>query len=146
MQSLPITTNAGSSNPTQARCYHTTLCWKFTMLPPYYLLFNVDIYNRELWYLTSLSTIFKLYRGGQFFFLMEAVKFCSFNTLIYPSKKYILTKAMNCQYVQYVSYSSMPIQAHDMNHFITSRAYSDCNVLKEQNLTGEKKTQITGNN
>jgi hypothetical protein len=41
------------------------------MLPPYYLLFNVDIYNRELWYLTSLSTIFKLYRGGQFFFLME---------------------------------------------------------------------------
>jgi hypothetical protein len=33
---------------------------------------------------------------------------------------------MNCQYVQYVSYSSMPIQAHDMNHFITSRAYSDC--------------------
>ena len=38
------------------------------MLPPYYLLFNVDIYNRELWYLTSLSTIFKLYRGGQFFF------------------------------------------------------------------------------
>ena len=38
------------------------------MLPPYYWLFNVDIYNRELWYLTSLSTIFKLYRGGQFFF------------------------------------------------------------------------------
>ena len=38
------------------------------MLPPYYLLFNVDIYNRELWYLTSLSTIFKLYRGGQVFF------------------------------------------------------------------------------
>ena len=41
------------------------------MLPPYYLLFNVDIYNRELWYLTSLSTIFKLYRGGQFFFMEE---------------------------------------------------------------------------
>jgi hypothetical protein len=41
--------------------------WIFTMLPPYYLLFNVDIYNRELWYLTSLSTIFKLYRGGQFY-------------------------------------------------------------------------------
>ena len=40
----------------------------FIMLPPYYSLFNVDIYNRELWYLTSLSTIFKLYRGGQFFF------------------------------------------------------------------------------
>jgi hypothetical protein len=37
------------------------------MLPPYYLLFNVDIYNRQLWYLTSLSTIFKLYRGGHFF-------------------------------------------------------------------------------
>ena len=41
------------------------------MLPPYYLLFNVDIYNRELWYLTSLSTIFKLYRGGQVFFMEE---------------------------------------------------------------------------
>jgi hypothetical protein len=38
------------------------------MLPPYYLFYNVDIYNRELWYLTSLSTIFKLYRGGQLFF------------------------------------------------------------------------------
>ena len=33
---------------------------------------------------------------------------------------------MNCQYVQYVSYSSMPIQAHGMNHFITFRGYSDC--------------------
>jgi hypothetical protein len=42
--------------------------WIFTMLPPYYLLFNVDIYNRELWYLTSLSTIFMLYHGGQFIF------------------------------------------------------------------------------
>ena len=41
------------------------------MLPPYYLLFNVDIYNRELWYLTSLSTIFKLYPGGQAFFMEE---------------------------------------------------------------------------
>ena len=45
--------------------------WIFTMLPPYYFLFNVDIYNRELWYLTSLSPIFKLYRGGQFFFYGE---------------------------------------------------------------------------
>jgi hypothetical protein len=35
------------------------------------LLFNVDIYNRELWYLTSLSTIFKLYPGGQAFFMEE---------------------------------------------------------------------------
>jgi hypothetical protein len=41
------------------------------MLSPYYLLFNVNIYNRELWYLTSLSTIFKLYSGGQFFFVEE---------------------------------------------------------------------------
>ena len=30
---------------------------------------------------------------------------------------------MNCQYV---SYSSMPIQVHGMNHCITPRAYSDC--------------------
>ena len=43
----------------------------FTMLPPCYLLFNVDIYNRELWYLTSVSTIFKLYRGGQSFLVEE---------------------------------------------------------------------------
>ena len=41
--------------------------WIFIMLPPYYSLFNVDIYNRELWYLMSLSTIFKLYRSDQFF-------------------------------------------------------------------------------
>ena len=41
--------------------------WIFIMLPPYYSLFNVDIYKRELWYLTSLSTIFKLYRSDQFF-------------------------------------------------------------------------------
>ena len=37
--------------------------WIFIMLPPYYSLFNVDIYNTELWYLTSLSTICKLYRS-----------------------------------------------------------------------------------
>ena len=41
------------------------------MLPPYYSLFNVDIYNRELWYLTSLSTIFKLYRSDNFFLVEE---------------------------------------------------------------------------
>ena len=41
------------------------------MLPPYYLLFNVDIYNWELWHLTSLSTIFKLYRSDNFFLVEE---------------------------------------------------------------------------
>ena len=41
------------------------------MLPPYYSLFNVDTYNRELWYLTSLSTIFKLYRSDNFFLVEE---------------------------------------------------------------------------
>jgi hypothetical protein len=41
------------------------------MLPPYYSLFNVDIYNRELWHLTSLSTIFKLYHSDNFFLVEE---------------------------------------------------------------------------
>jgi hypothetical protein len=58
------------------------------MLPPYYLLFNVDIYNRELWYLTSLSTIFKLYRGGQFFWVEETgVPNVKFDIRFCPKKK-----------------------------------------------------------
>jgi hypothetical protein len=38
------------------------------MLPPYYLLFNVDIYNRELWYLTY---------GMNHFITSRAYTYCS---------------------------------------------------------------------